>query len=441
MELLSTPTFTPAGVVADAGAQLTCLDDTLWAARTPAELVGTVEELESLRSRLAAVEASVLAEIDARRIAKTQLAWSSTADWFAHVAGSHHGPARRAVRQAGQLITDRSVTRCALREGAISPEQASVICATIDQLPTDAALRNAAEALLLSEAGRLDAAELTKAARHLVHVVDPDGSERDAEKALDRADRAAHLGRFLAISEDGAGGVRVKGRGTVEDAALIKAALLPLTAPAPALDPESCEEATDPRDHGARLWDALVDTARHALTTELPPDSHGARPRISVTTALTTLQGRIDWAELGSAGSLTEDGLELSPSTVRRLACDADVIPVVLGTRGEVLDVGRTHRLVTPALWRALVCRDQHCAFPGCSRPPVMSHGHHIQHWADGGPTSLDNLVLLCGHHHRIIHHTPWEVRLSALDGRPEFRAPPKAGRPRDWVRHRSRRE
>ena len=441
MELLSTSTFTPAGVVADAGAQLGMLDDTLWAARTPAELVGTVEELESLRSHLAAVEASVLAEIDARKVAKTHLSWSSTADWLAHLSGSHRGPARRAVRQAKQLTSDRSAVLDALREGAVSPEQAAVICDAVDQLPTKPELRNAAEALLLDEAGRLNATDLTKAARHLVHVIDPDRAERDAEKALDRADRAAHLGRFLAISEDGAGGVRVRGRGTVEDAALIKAALLPLTAPAPAVDPETCEEASDPRDHGARLWDALVETARHALTTELPPDSHGARPRLSVTTTLATLQGKIDWAALGSSGSSTDDGLELSPSTVRRLACDADVIPVVLGTSGEVLDVGRSHRLVTPALWRALVCRDQHCAFPGCSRPPVMSHGHHIQHWADGGPTSLDNLVLLCGQHHRVIHHTPWEVRLSVLDGRPEFRAPPRPGHSREWIRHRSRRE
>ena len=73
---------------------------------------------------------------------------------------------------------------------------------------------------------------------------------------------------------------------------------------------------------------------------------------------------------------------------MRRLACDADIIPVALGTRGEVLDVGRAHRLVTPALWRALVCRDRHCAFPGCTKPPVMGHAHHIVHWADLGPTS-----------------------------------------------------
>ena len=175
-----------------------------------------------------------------------------------------------------------------------------------------------------------------------------------------------------------------------------------------------------------------------ATHTRLVPDAHGARPRITVTTSLDALKGRIDWT------TRCDDGTELSPAAVRRLACDADIIPVALGTHGEVLDVGRTHRLVTPALWRALVCRDQSCAFPGCTRPPVMCHAHHLTHWADGGVTALHNLVLLCGHHHRVIHHTPWQVRLNPHDGRPEFRPPPKPGHhqpPAQWIRQRPRRE
>ncbi len=172
------------------------------------------------------------------------------------------------------------------------------------------------------------------------------------------------------------------------------------------------------------------------------PDSHGARPRVTVTTSLEVLRGQIDWATLGAAASLTEDGLDLTPATIRRLACDADIIPVALGGRGEVLDVGRTHRLVTQPMWRALVCRDQHCAFPGCTRPPVMCHAHHIVHWAHGGTTKLANLVLLCGHHHRTIHHTPWEVRINPDDGHPEFLPPPRrAHPPPGWIRHRPRRE
>ena len=442
MELLLQASTSPAGVVVDASAQLGSLDDTLWAARTPAELVGTVEELEALRAHLAAVEASVLAEIDARQIAKRELAWGSTGDWFTHLAGQHRRDGRRAVRQSSSLAGDRAATRAALIEGAVSPEQAAVIVDGVDRLPLDPGVRARAEQFLIEQAAHLNATDLAKAARHLAEVADPERAERDAEKALDRADRAAHLQRFLAITEDGAGGVRVRGRGTVEDAAAIKAALLPLTKPAPALDPDTCDTHGDPRDHGARLWDALVETSRAALGTDLPPDSHGARPRVAVTTSHDVLAGRIDWATLGAGSSVTDDGLELTPSVVRRLACDADIIPVVLGGRGEVLDVGRTQRLVTPALWRALVCRDQHCAFPGCTRPPLMCHAHHVRHWANGGATSLQNLALLCGHHHRVIHHTPWEVRLSPADGRPEFLPPPRRGvTSSTWIRSRPRRE
>ncbi|HEX6150962.1 HNH endonuclease signature motif containing protein, partial [Nocardioides sp.] len=117
------------------------------------------------------------------------------------------------------------------------------------------------------------------------------------------------------------------------------------------------------------------------------------------------------------------------------------LIRVLLDAEGCPLDVGRTRRLVTPAIWTALVARDRHCAFPGCTRPPVMGHAHHIRHWINGGATALENLVLLCGHPHRTLHHTPWQVRL-ADDGKPEFLPPPKPGHPPpDWIRHRHRQE
>jgi hypothetical protein len=118
-----------------------------------------------------------------------------------------------------------------------------------------------------------------------------------------------------------------------------------------------------------------------------------------------------------------DTGLELSPATVRRLACDAKLIPVVLGGQGQVLDVGLTRRLYTGPARRALVLRDGGCAFPGCDRPPRWCDAHHIRHWADGGPTTLDNGVLLCGHHHRVIHHEDWQVRLGS-DRMPEFIPP-----------------
>ncbi|WP_460824043.1 HNH endonuclease signature motif containing protein [Nocardioides ungokensis] len=441
-----TPT-TPAGVVACADRVLADLDETMWVAKSSEELVEAVVVAERLRAHLAALEAGVLAEVHARGVAKGELAWGSTAEWFTHLAGTHRGTGHQTIRHADTLVNERTATHSAMVAGRVSPEQAAVIVDAIDRLPTDPGVRADGEAFLLDAASRLNATDLAKAARHLVEVADLDGAERRTERELERQDRAAHHGRFLAIVEDGAGGIRLRGRGTVEDGAAIKAALLPLTKPQPAVDPRDPDgdQTVDPRDHGARLWDALVETCRHALTTDLPPDCHGARPRIAVTTSLEVLQlgldlGRIDWGTLGTDLPTTDDGLELTPAVVRRMACDADLIPIALGTQGEVLDVGRTSRLVTPAIWRALVCRDRHCAFPGCTRPPVMGHAHHITHWVEGGITSLANLVLLCGHHHRVIHHTPWQVRLNPADGRPEFLPPQRPGAPPpSWIRTRRR--
>jgi len=125
------------------------------------------------------------------------------------------------------------------------------------------------------------------------------------------------------------------------------------------------------------------------------------------------------------ATGVLDTGEQLSAAAVRRLACDAQILPYVLGTRSQVLDVGRASRLVTPGIWLALLARDRHCAFPGCRRPPTACDAHHLRHWVDGGPTSLDNLVLLCRTHHTMLHTTPWLVRLHPEDHRPEFIPPP----------------
>jgi hypothetical protein len=105
------------------------------------------------------------------------------------------------------------------------------------------------------------------------------------------------------------------------------------------------------------------------------------------------------------------------------LACDAQVIPAVLGGQSQPLDVGRARRLIDGPLRRALVLRDRGCTFPGCDRPPSWCIGHHVVPWSDGGPTSLGNAALFCTPHHRVIHRGEWTVRIAA-DGHPEFIPP-----------------
>ncbi len=408
------PAAGPAGVLAGLLGVVRDLDQTLWSARPEGELVEVVAVVQQLSAALAAVEAGAVAEADVRDLAKQRLCYGSTADWVTHVGGLRRGEGKQRLARAKALTGPLSGTRAALVAGTCSPGQADVIIAAVADLPPGEWVRRRGEKVMLRHATGLDACDLAKAGRHLVEVVDPDAADRRLEAALAREERAAHLGRTLSITPDRAGGVRIRGRGSAEDGAVLKAALLPLTRPQPPdtsttgsdvdvdeATGEPCTGVRDPRDHGTRLWDALVSTAQHALDTRRVPDSHAVGARLVVTFDHQTLQDDLQARGIAT----TADGLDLPADVLRRLACDAEIVPAVYGTRGEVLDVGRTRRLVTPALWTALVIRDRHCTFPACTRPPVMCHAHHLHHWADGGDTSLDNLALLCGHHHRI--HPP----------------------------------
>lgn len=438
------PAATMAEVVAGARVLVAELATELWAAKSPDELLATNLELERLRSTIASVQAIAVVEIDETDAARSA-AWATTKDYLTATSGARRGWGGRLLRTGEALVDDQRATWAALHSGAVSPEQAEVVVKVITLLPVETGLRADAEALLLAEAAHLNATELQIAGDHLLEVLDPDGAARREERRLDRHERSAHLNRFLAIVDDGLGGVRVRGRGTVEDAAIIKAALAALSAPLPGTDPDCGVEGGDPRDHGARTWDALVEACQTLHDSEVLPESHGAKSRVMVLISHDALVRGVGTATL-------DTGDRLSATAVRKLACDADLIPVTLGTEGEVLDVGRSLRLASTAIWKALVARDRQCSFPGCRRPPIACDAHHVVHWADGGATSLDNMVLLCRAHHTVVHTTPWRVRLNPLDRRPEFRPPPgrHAVRPEfrerldardDWVRERRARQ
>jgi hypothetical protein len=218
----------------------------------------------------------------------------------------------------------------------------------------------------------------------------------------------------LAITRRRRGGFRLRGELDDELGATLLTVLDPLAAPRPASDGER-----DSRSVEARYADALADVLAIALGSGQLPTSGGARPTLVVTVELAALRRQL--ATLG--GTMRWAG-PISAETARRLGCDAGIIPVVLGASGEPLDVGRLSYSATTAIRRALEVRDGGCAFPGCERPPSWCAAHHIVHWADGGQTAVHNTVLLCDHHHVVIHHDGWSVRI-AETGMPEFTPPP----------------
>ncbi|MCD2188235.1 HNH endonuclease signature motif containing protein [Actinomycetospora soli] len=157
-----------------------------------------------------------------------------------------------------------------------------------------------------------------------------------------------------------------------------------------------------------------------------PPDvdtmALPGRERVTLTVTLDYETLRQQLADTSTALALLGDSTWIRPDTARRLACDADIIPMLLGSKGEVLDVGRKTRSIPTATARAVTRRDRHCAFPGCRRRARHSEIHHIIHWANGGHTEPDNLVCLCRYHHDLVHHSGWDVHMT--DHMPWFRPP-----------------
>lgn len=174
---------------------------------------------------------------------------------------------------------------------------------------------------------------------------------------------------------------------------------------------------------------AFIEILRH-----LPRDAYGNHGGVAATLMVTISEASLSGRSL--AAGVTEHGTSVSAGQLRQLACNAGILPALLGTNSQILDLGREQRLHTPAQRKALAHRDDGCAFPGCDRPPGWCETHHVKSWASGGKTSVDNGVLLCGYHHRHVHNSDWRIELNRRDKRPDF-YPPGATEPTRNVRYR----
>lgn len=398
---------------------------------------------------MTAVMLHLVRQIDSRGIPAAQ-GTPRTAMWLRErlLVGQ---PAARRLVQLAKAVDDRPHLDQALSGAGVNVDQAAAIAASVNALTTDlgAEVADKAEAIMLEWAATLDPHQIGTLGRRVLEYVAPDVAEAAERRAVEHDTATAHAARTLSIRAAGDGRVRLTAWLDTEAAAVISAALDPLCSPRRRPDPSrgagldtepddvaaaSRRDAAiaDDRTAGQRRVDALVEVCRLALCAGDLPGNGGDRPQLSVTMRFDELRDQVGFATLDS-------GERLTPAQARRLACDAQVLPAVLGSQGQVLDVGQSRRLITGALRRALVLRDGGCAFPACDRPPRWAEGHHIRSWIDGGPTSLDNSVLLCGPHHRVVHHTAWTVRL-ARDGRPEFIPPVSVDleqRPRRNLYHR----
>jgi hypothetical protein len=189
------------------------------------------------------------------------------------------------------------------------------------------------------------------------------------------------------------------------------------------LDAQADGRGVDEVTPGQRHADALIHLVADANRGHSAPSLAGDRPTIMVT---------LDYQKLhdqAAQAARLPSGQPISAGDLRRLCCDANLIPAVLGGASQPLDVGRTQRFVTGPIRKALTLRDRHCCFPQCDRPAAECDAHHLRPWWDHGLTSLNNLVLLCPQHHALIEPDPhatrdqWRVHIHT-DGYPIFHPP-----------------
>jgi hypothetical protein len=306
-------------------------------------------------------------------------------------------------------------------EVRMRPAQAEVIVAALEKVPATVPVEDVmvAERELVTLARHLSPSELRRAGQRVRDVLDTDGPEPAELQAYQRESL------MLSVADHG---VNFRGYLANENAELLRSLVHAGARPRKTGDGE-----LDPRSRDKRQADALTATltvAAAALDSGEVP-GFGAKATITVT---------MDLDDLKSADGLGDvvygDGL--SAATVRRLACDAKVIPLVLGSNSEPLDVGRSERLVTRAMRRALNRRDKGCVI--CGAPPIYCDAHHLKSWTDGGETCVGNLALVCRRHHLAIHAGEWSVVI--VDGvvhvdRPAWVDPPtRRARPQAGVRH-----
>lgn len=410
---------------------------TWWAEMGDEELLVALSDAHRAMNAVEARMLLLVAELDARGLA-SERGYKNTIDLLQAVQRVTSGSAKARVRVARKAAPQRTVqgeelpasmpeTASALASAEISFAHAQVIERTLAALPVHLAAEHygALERDMAGHARNLDPDALRKVGKHALAMLDPDGPRpRDGAPTRNRL-------RFLPHGE----GFEARGWFDTESTAILRSALSPLAAPAGAHAPGDCEDSTcdhgagerlpDPRSVAEREGDAVVELARRMMLVGELPTEAGSRPQVTVTISLEDLRG--NGAGLLEAGDGIGRGI-IPAADARRIACDAGIIPVVLGSDREPFDVGRKYRVVHPALRRALAVRDGGCAFPGCGIPARWADAHHIRHWADGGETTLRNTVLLCPRHHRLLHQGEWVVETQG--GVPTFHPPAWSGAP-----------
>ncbi|WP_313404383.1 DUF222 domain-containing protein [Aeromicrobium sp.] len=386
------------------------------------ELASEATAIQSLERDAAALRMAVLSAAARKNAHQT----TGDADMTALVANGSGITRREATKQiklATRIETAPQVKK-ALAKPGMSTAKAAIVTGALDELPADLtkAQRDQVETELVEAAQAMTADQLTRKAKRAIETLDVKRADDIENKRLQREEHAQRqLSEFwIGRPDEQTGLVKFGGRTDALTADMLRTVIESKTSPRKRALAEAektgveTSPVEDRRDMTPpeKAGEAFAEIIRH-----LPSDSFGNHGGVNAALVVTidekALRGETDRA------GVTEFGTSISAGELRMIACGAGILPAVLDGSSVPLDVGRTKRFHTQKQRIALGQRDQGCAYPGCDRPPGWCESHHATRWSDGGHTTVDDGVLLCGFHHRHVHQTDIPIRF--VDRHPEF--------------------
>jgi hypothetical protein len=368
-------------------------------ARALVELERELARLEGMRLQLLAESSDVALDGGAR----------SAGTWLASEV-LHDAPAGARDQRMAETLVRRPAVSAALRAGIVNADQARVIVHALGALPAelDSELVAKAEAQLLADAGHFGPRALRILGRRVIEVIAPDAADAHEEALLAAEERRARAETRVVFRPRGDGVTDVLARVPDQVADRLRVYLDSMTAPRRAhLDftraTGDVEQLTLPRRRGEAFCELLEHVPADAL-----PSHGGTATSVVITLDFEALTTGLGVAEVSTGGRITA-------TEARRMACQASILPAVLGGAGEVLDLGRSRRLFSPAQRKAMAIRDRRCRADACDIPAAWCEAHHAAElWSRGGRTDLADGVLLCSFHHHRAHDPRWRTERTA---------------------------
>ena len=380
-----------ASAVARIHAELDDLTDVSGWSLTGPELADTLTMLAVLSNRVAELELRVARQAD-RTDLGTEEGAADTASHWANQTRQTKRDTKRRVALAALLDVDHEPVRTAMAAGLVSEEQAAVIVRGVEAIPVEH--RPDAEAHLIELAAEHDPVALRRLAARILEVVAPDIAEDHERKALERQEALAEEACRFTITDDGHG--LCHGRFTLPTpvGAMLKQSVLAMNAP------KHRAHSGTPKGLGHAFCEYVT-----RYPVDRLPHAGGVDATVVVTMTLDNLLGRSE------TPAYLDTGDPITAAQARRLACEANLIPLVLGGKSEILDQGRATRFHTKAQRIAIAHRDNHCTALGCDWPAALCHVHHNMPWSRGGKTTVNDGRLLCPRHHSYAHNPKYEMK------------------------------